>query len=103
MSVFNVVVIGFGFGLLACGGGNESSSPVSCEEACEVGNLSNNDLRDRFGSPEVPAQYQFVEPFLDKGAEAFQVCIQQPGNDLFTSSCTAEGLEACVKACSASR
>ncbi len=103
MSVFNVGVIGFGWGLLACGGGSESSSPVSCQEACEVGNLSNNDLSARFGSPEVPAQYDFVDPFIKKGSEAFQACIQQPGNDLFTPSCTTEGLEACVKACSASR
>ena len=96
--------------LLGCGGEATessleagSSAAISCKEACEVGNLSNNDLKARFGSTQMPSEYEFVAPYLAKGSEDFQRCIGEPGKDLFSAECTTRGLDACVQACASSR
>ena len=95
---------------IGCGGDAAESSleagstdAISCKEACEVGNLSNNDLKTRFGSTQMPSEYEFVAPYLAKGSEDFQKCIGEPGKDLFSAECTTRGLDACVQACSRSR
>ena len=97
------ILVGCGADSTESSTGNNSSSTIGCAEACEVANLSNNDLKARFGSTQVPPQYDFVEPFLLKGVEDFERCIREPGKDLFSPQCTNRGHQACVKACQSAR
>jgi len=96
------------FTATSCGGSSNKShsedagTTIACSEACDVVNLSNNDLKARFGATQIPPEYAFATPFAEgAGFQAFSSCIQKPGNSIHTKSCTTEALAACNKACTA--
>jgi|GEM_PF-6700027 len=97
------------FTATSCGGSSNTShsedagKTISCSEACDVVNLSNNDLKARFGSTQIPNQYQFATPHAEgAGFKAYSKCLKEPGNSIHTKSCTTRALAACTQACTAS-
>ena len=93
--------------ITACGDSSQNEpkpkGAVSCEEACTVVNLSNNDLKARFGSTQIPNQYQFATPHAEgAGFQAFSTCLKETVNSIHTKSCTTRALPACTQACMAS-
>jgi hypothetical protein len=86
---------------LGCSTQNEDKP--SCEEACRVANMSNNDLKAKFGSKEVPKRYAFAAPFVEgESYKEFKVCLDEAVKQKTTTDalgCSERAHKVCVTVC----
>ena len=89
------------FGAVGCS--SEPQAKPSCEEACKVCNMSNNALRERFGSTDVPSRFLFAMPYVDGVSyKAYMKCIDEAVQKKTTADalgCTKRADKVCVEAC----
>lgn len=81
----------------------KTETKPSCEEACQVCKMSNNALRERFGSTDVPKRFLFAMPYVDGVSyKAYMVCLDEAVQKKTTTDalgCTKRADKVCVKAC----
>ena len=66
-----------------------------CDEACTVANMSFNELRERFGSNEIPKRFSFATQYVEGASyDAFKQCI----NEAVSKKTTAEALGCSTRA-----
>jgi hypothetical protein len=89
--------------LAAAGCSGESQVKPSCEEACMVCNMSNNALRKRFESTQVPKRFLFAMPYVDDVSyKTYMQCIDEAVQKKTTADalgCTKRADKVCVEAC----
>ena len=80
-----------------------------CEEACFAVNASEKDLLSVYGVAQVPAQFQYAQPFSEnQGYSASSQCFKPYGlmgmtDPIIGERCRTKGDEACIQACKASQ
>jgi hypothetical protein len=88
-------------------GGEPPAGAISCDEAGRTCSASNDDLRQRFGTTEVPSAYRFAMPYTDgAGYQAFSRCLDEAVAKRTTADalgCTERALAACAQTCEAAR
>ena len=88
---------------LSLGCSTKRDAKPGCDEACTVANMSFNELRDRFGSNEIPKQFAFATPYVEGiSYDDFKKCI----NEAVAKKTTADALggserahKVCVSEC----
>jgi hypothetical protein len=86
---------------LACT--QNSHAKPGCEEACRVANMSNNDLKVKFGSKELPERYAFATPYVEGASyQEFKRCLNEAVQQKTTSEalgCSERSHTVCVSVC----
>ena len=81
----------------------KSAEKPGCEEACTVANMSFNELRDRFGSNEIPKQFAFATPYVEGiSYDDFKKCINEAVAKKTTADalgCSERAHKVCVSEC----
>ena len=88
---------------LSLGCPQNSTKKPGCDEACTVANMSFNELRDRFGSNEIPKQFAFATPYVEGVSyDDFKKCINEAVQKKTTADalgCSARAHKVCVSEC----
>ena len=81
----------------------KSKGKPSCEEACRVANMSNNDLKAKFGTKEVPKRYAFAAPYVEGVSyKEFKLCLDEAVKQKTTTDalgCSERAHNVCVTVC----
>ena len=77
-----------------------------CKEACWAQSASTKDLRQKYGSGELPARFKFADRFYRKGESVYMSCMRPHGpmgvmNKSISRRCTEKANQVCTRACKA--
>ena len=77
-----------------------------CKEACWAQSASPKDLREKYGSGEIPARFKFADRFYRKGETVYMSCMRPHGpmgimNKSVSRRCTEKANQVCTQACKA--
>ena len=77
-----------------------------CKEACWAQSASTKELRDKYGSGEIPARFKFADQFYRKGEAVYMSCMRPHGpmavmNKSISRNCTEKANQVCTQACKA--
>jgi hypothetical protein len=77
-----------------------------CKEACWAQSASTKDLREKYGSGDIPARFKFADRFYRKGEAVYVSCMRPHGpmgimNKSVSRQCTEKANRVCAQACKA--